>query len=79
MRLPLLFRRENSAAARREREEQIERAVSAGLRTLASMFQKAADLIESRRLNRNGFKPPGEFLERTARSGKPPPPGSRQE
>ncbi len=71
MRLPPLFRRENSDAARREREEAMERVVTQGLRTLADLLKKMADLIEQRRLERAGYKqPPEQFLERTAKPGQ---------
>lgn len=64
MRLPLLFRRENSDAARREREEAVEKVLTEGLRKLSQALTKLADVIEQRRLERGGYKPPGEFLER---------------
>jgi len=64
MRLPLLFRRENSSAARREREEKLQRAVTEGLRKLADVLKHAADLIEQRRLERRGYPPQERFLER---------------
>jgi hypothetical protein len=65
MRLPLLFRRENSSAARREREEQLQRAVTEGLRKLSDLLKQAADLIEARRLEKSGYEPQERFLERT--------------
>ncbi len=40
MRLPLLFRRENSSAARREREEQLEKALTQGMRKLADLLKQ---------------------------------------
>lgn len=64
--MPLrLFRRENTTASRREREEKVERAVVEGLRTLADWFKVAADAIEAKRLERNGYEKPEAFLERT--------------
>ncbi len=65
MRLPLLFRRENSQAARQARQEELERAVSDGLRKLGEIFSHAAELIEKRRLERKGYSEPHTFLKRT--------------
>jgi len=67
MRLPFPFRSENSSAARREREEKMQKAVSDGLRTLGLMFSRAADFIEKKRLERQGYQKQGRFLERTPR------------
>jgi hypothetical protein len=65
MRLPLLFRRENSSAARRERQAQLERALTDVLRRLGDLFRQAADRIEARRLEKSGYAPQERFLERT--------------
>lgn len=62
-----LFRRDNSTAAQRERADQIERRVVEGFRQLSSLFTKAAELIEARRLERNGYDKPEKFLERADR------------
>ena len=67
MRLPSPFRKENSSAARLEREEQLQKAVSEGLRTLGLMLSRAADFIEKKRLERQGYDKQGRFLERTPR------------
>lgn len=72
MRLPPLFRRENSSAARRERADQVERAVTEGLRQLADLFKKAADLIEARRLERGGYEQQEQFLERSKQAKHEP-------
>lgn len=58
------FRRENSEAARRERAEQVERAVIDGFRALSQVLQRAADFMEQRRLHRSGYEEQGRFLER---------------
>ncbi len=65
MRFPMPFRRENSSAARRERENQLHKALVDGLRTLGSLFTHAAELVEKRRLERQGFERQEHFLERT--------------
>jgi hypothetical protein len=64
MRLPQLFRRENSSAAKRERQEQLERAVTDGLRRLSQVLKQAADLIEKQRLSRSGYETKQDFLQR---------------
>ena len=66
MRLPPLFRRENSSAARREREDRMQKALSEGLRTMATMLSRAAQFVEERRLERAGFEKQERFLERTS-------------
>ena len=70
MRLPLLFRRENSHAARRERAEALEKALTEGLRTLSTVFKQMADAVEQRRLSRQGFQQPESFLKRTDRKDR---------
>ena len=65
MNLPNPFKREQSAAARRERSAQVEKAVTTSLRTLATAFTRLADVIERRRLARAGYKEPERYLERT--------------
>ncbi|MDP2272768.1 MAG: hypothetical protein Q8N23_14490 [Archangium sp.] len=64
--MPLrFFRKENSSVAQRERAEKIERAVVDGFRQLSVLFKKAADVIETKRLERNGYDKQEKFLERT--------------
>jgi len=60
-----LFRRENNHAARRERVDRAERRAAATFRRLSELFQRAAELIEARRLERSGYHPPERFLERS--------------
>jgi hypothetical protein len=64
-----LFKRETSDAARRERVEELERAVTQSLRTLASTFTTLANMIEQRRLQRAGYEKQERFLERTDAPG----------
>lgn len=61
------FRKENSSAARREREEQLQKALAEGLRTVGHLFARAADFIEKQRLERQGYEKQERFLERTPR------------
>jgi hypothetical protein len=65
------FRRDTSDHARGERAAAMERRLADNLRTLSLLFQRAADRIEARRLERQGIQQPARFLER---SDKPPPP-----
>ncbi|MBL8922985.1 MAG: hypothetical protein JNJ54_29315 [Myxococcaceae bacterium] len=65
MRLPLLFRRENSAAAKAERQARLERALTEGLRKLATALTDAANLIEKQRLSREGYQTKQDFLTRS--------------
>ena len=66
MKFPLLkfLRKENSSAARRERQEQLERLLTEGLRTLSGMLKSAADNLERQRLERSGYESQDKFLKR---------------
>lgn len=66
-----LFRREESDAARRERVEQVERAVVDGFRALADVLRRAADVLERRRLSRHGYPEQERYLERVRRKDAP--------
>jgi hypothetical protein len=66
MRVPLLFRRENSEEAHLARREAVEKAVADGLRRLAALLRRAAETIEARRLVNGGYRRPHTFLERAA-------------
>lgn len=69
--MPLrFFRKENTSAAQREREDQIERAIAQGFRALSDLFKRTAELIESRRLSRGGYEQQGQFLERSGDKDK---------
>lgn len=72
MRFPLLtlLRRENTSAARRERQDQLERLFSQSLRTLSGLLKQAADQIEAKRLERSGYERQEKFLERHDRDPK---------
>ena len=69
MRFPLLklLQRENSSAARRERQEQLERLFTDGLRTVSTLLKKAADNLERQRLERSGYEAQDKFLKRDDR------------
>jgi hypothetical protein len=68
-----LFRRENNEAARRERQEQLEKRVVDGFRQLSGLLHQAAEYLEARRLERNGFRAQEKFLERTDERAAPAP------
>lgn len=72
MRLPFLVRRENNAAAQRERTDQVEKAVTESLRKLAKLVTQTADLIEKRRLERKGYEAPETFLQRAPKKDEKP-------
>jgi hypothetical protein len=71
MRLPLLFRRENSSAAVRERKDAVEKALTQSLRKLSDVMKKLADVIETRRLERGGYPEQEAFLERLPKKDEP--------
>lgn len=71
MRLPLLFRRENSQAARQARQDEVEKALTDSLRRLSEVFKQAAEFLEARRLKKGGYTAPHTYLERTGPSSKP--------
>lgn len=72
--MPLrFFKKENTTAAQRERQEQVEKALARGFRALAEILEKSAQLIEARRLERGGYEKQEKFLERTT-----PPPASKR-
>lgn len=58
---------ENTAVARRERLDQVERQVAARFRQLSELLAKAAAMLEARRLERSGYERPESFLERADR------------
>lgn len=66
MRFPLLklLRRENSTAARRERQDQLEKLFTESLRGLSTLLKSAADNLERKRLERSGYEPQDKFLKR---------------
>jgi hypothetical protein len=67
MKLPALFRRENSNAALRERQDQVEKMFARSLRGLGTLLGKLADVVDNQRLKKNGFGPQEKFLERLDR------------
>ncbi len=66
MRFPLLklLRRENSTAAKRERQDQLERMFTTSLRALSTLLKSTADNLERRRLERSGYESQDKFLKR---------------
>ena len=66
MRFPLLklLTRENSTAAKRERQDQLERMFTESLRALSTLLKSAADSLERKRLERSGYEPQDKFLKR---------------
>lgn len=66
MRFPLLslFQRENSTAAKRERQSERERVLTEGLRMLSRLAMQLADKLEKQRLAREGYEPQDQYLKR---------------
>jgi hypothetical protein len=68
MKSPLSFfrrAREDSDAARSERQSERERRLTQGLRALSGLLLKLADNLEAQRLARGGYDAQGKFLERS--------------
>ena len=65
MRFPLFFRREKSDAARRERQEQLEKRLTDAMRAMSGLLSKLADNLEAQRLHRQGYEEQERFLERS--------------
>ena len=58
----LIFSRKSLPA--RESQEQMERLLVEGFRTLGKFCSDMAERMEALRLQRGGYRAPGEFLER---------------
>jgi outer membrane protein TolC len=66
-RLPFSWPTDRSLAARKERQEQLERRLTDAFRQLSQVFGQAAELIERRRLERQGIEQPERTLERVTK------------
>jgi hypothetical protein len=66
MKLPDLFGREKSSprAPRLAAQDRAERLLADSFRLLSQLCGKVADLIETQRLQRQGFEAQGKWLER---------------
>lgn len=75
MKLPDLLGGEKSSgrAARLAAQDRAERLVVESFRLLSQLCSKVADLIETQRLQRQGFEPQGKWLERVDGEGSPAP------
>jgi hypothetical protein len=62
MKLPDLLRREKRSAI--DRQDRMEKALARSFRALSRLCSRMADFIETQRLQRQGYKPQGEWLER---------------
>jgi hypothetical protein len=65
MKFPLIFKRENSSAAARARQDKAEKLVAESLRVLGQVFSKLADAVDAQRLTRAGYAEQEKFLKRT--------------
>ena len=59
-----IFKKENSRAALRERQNQVEKLLAESLRMLGQVCGKLADVVDSQRLQRNGYEKQERYLER---------------
>lgn len=78
MKLPDLLGGEKSSgrATRLAAQDRAERLVVESFRLLSQLCSKVADLIETQRLQRQGFEPQGKWLERVdggSEGGSPAP------
>lgn len=66
MKLPDLLGREKSSvrATRLAAQDRAERLMAESFRLLSQLFGKVADLIETQRLQRQGYQAQGKWLER---------------
>jgi hypothetical protein len=65
MKLPDLFGGEKSGrAAKLVAQDRAERLLAESFRLLSQLCSKVADLIETQRLQRQGYEPQGKWLER---------------
>ncbi len=65
MKFPVLFKREKSSAAVRQRQDEAEKLFAQSLRVLGRVLSKLADTVDSQRLSRAGYAKQERFLQRT--------------
>ena len=64
MRLPQLFRRERTYIERASAQDQVQKLLVESLRVLSDVCGRVANLIETQRLERAGYKEQGTALRR---------------
>jgi hypothetical protein len=73
VKFPSLLRVRERLLAPLGQTDQAERLLVETFRTLSTLCTRVADMVESQRLNRAGYRDQGRFLERLDRGGKPRP------
>jgi hypothetical protein len=73
VKFPTLSRVRERFLAPRGQTDQAERLLVETFRTLSTLCTRLADMVESQRLTRAGYRNQGRFLERLDRSAPPPP------
>ncbi|MCI0573874.1 MAG: hypothetical protein L0Y66_24320 [Myxococcaceae bacterium] len=68
MRLPLVSRRSKTAVVGQDAQGRAEKLLADSLRLLSRVCLKAADVLEAKRLQRQGADRQGKFLERLDRA-----------
>jgi hypothetical protein len=71
VKFPSLMRVRDRLLAPLEHQDEAERLLVETFRTLSSLCTRLADVVESQRLNRAGFRGQGRFLERLDRNAPP--------
>ena len=72
VKFPSLLRVRDRFLAPLGQTDQAERLLVEAFRTLSTLCNRLADMVESQRLTRAGYRDQGRFLERLDRGGPPP-------
>jgi len=72
VKFPSLMRVRDRLLAPLEHQDQAERLLVETFRTLSSLCSRLADVVESQRLTRAGYRGQGRFLERLDRAASAP-------
>jgi hypothetical protein len=64
MRLPFIRKKDDVALRPAAGQDQAERMIAEGFRTMGQLLTRIADYIEGQRLRRAGYEEQGKFLER---------------
>ena len=72
VKFPSLLRVRERFLAPRGQTDQAERLLVETFRTLSTLCTRLADMVESQRLTRAGYRDQGRFLERLDRAAPPP-------
>jgi len=73
MKFPALFRKDPGTLAPPDAQDRAEKLLADSFRLLGQVCGKLADLIETQRLQRNGYEKQERFLERLDKAADPKP------